>query len=108
MKLFFYICSFIVLHNKHYILKNIDNFKINKRNNGDDSRDIKDKNINYIELNKNLYKKKLLDTLINNNVSIIYKLKLVEEYENNKESKYISNIMKGGLMKDWQNNIDTI
>ena len=105
MKLFFYLCSFIVLHNKHHILKNINNFKNDKINNGDDSRDVKEKNINYIKLNKTFHKKKLLDTLINNNVNIIHKIKLVEEYENSKKSKYISNIMNGGLMKNWENSI---
>jgi hypothetical protein len=57
-----------------------------------------------IKIRQNFYKLRLLKYLENEKISIIDKVKLVEDYEKNtSESKYKANLFSGGLLKDWDN-----
>ena len=71
--------------------------------------------LNEIKSNKkileNLNKKKLLDKLESKNYNKEYKIKLIIDYDYiynniNVNNKYGINILKGGLMNDWDWNFD--
>jgi hypothetical protein len=78
------------------ILNTLNDFT---KNNGNDLRNITEPCI-LNDIYINIHKKNLLDNLINNNIPIYYKLKIIEENDilsipNN------NNIENGGLYKDW-------
>ena len=112
MRILFFLYSFVSLQNNYLKKKNIDkinnknyidNYNYNNSNSGNDMRFIennyKESELQINQIKKYIDKKKLLDNLIDNNINIIYKLKLIDnEY---KELNYLSNITKGGLLKDW-------
>jgi hypothetical protein len=81
-----------------YILTNI-----NSRNYGNDNRNkTDDNNITVYNIKLNYYKKNLLDSLENKNISINNKLVLIEYYNNIFNEKYTNNISAGGLFNDWK------
>lgn len=74
------------------------NNNINHTHNGYDHRLIKDKNIT-IEILIDYYnKKKHLDFLLNENISIFNKIERLESMNN---KYYIGNLKSGGLFKDF-------
>jgi hypothetical protein len=74
--------------------------------NGLDNRVQKPENTSMSSILQNYYKYNQLRILRDQQVSILDKLKIVEEIEQDaEESKYSTNITKGGLWKDWANEI---
>lgn len=74
--------------------------------NGLDNRLQKPDNTSMSSILQNYYKYNQLCILRDPKVSILDKLKIVEEIEqDSEESKYSSNITKGGLWKDWAEEI---
>jgi hypothetical protein len=59
------------------------------------------------EIHNNINKKKLLDNLKNENISIINKLQLLNELENPNNINQI-NLFNGGLFNDWNFLIENI
>jgi hypothetical protein len=59
------------------------------------------------EIHNNINKKKLLDNLKNENISIINKLQLLNELENPNNINQI-NLLNGGLFNDWNFLIENI
>lgn len=93
--------SFLTDTSKFYFTDNNQN---KKTSNGYDMR-YNDTN-NSISYFSNIFlKKKLLDNLLNKNMSIYHKIILLDEYDkNNFGLKYNPNIQNGGLMDDWNHN----
>lgn len=74
--------------------------------NGLDNRLQKPENTSMSSILQNFYKYNQLRILRDEQVSILDKLKIVEEIEQDaEESKYSYNITKGGLWKDWAEEI---
>jgi hypothetical protein len=112
MKILFFLYSFISIQNNYFKKNKIEKINNKKDKNDDDNNSNSGNDMRFIENNdkeselqinqikKYIDKKKLLDNLMNNNINILSKLTLIDEY---KELNYLSNITKGGLFKDWDN-----
>ena len=73
---------------------------------GIDHRFIEDKNISMSTILENYYKHVQLKNLRDPRLSIFDKLRIAEEIERDSDDcKYTQNITKGGLWKDWANEI---
>jgi len=75
--------------------------KLSKRNGLDERFPLEDPNDKIYQISTNINKKNLLDKLNSNSVNINEKLNLIQKY-NVLNYTVGTNILKGGLLNDWE------